>query len=827
MKDADTSTMITESATNHTNDSRIKQNKEERCSGSLPYTPLENHGVIGNMLTSALVTTEASINWMCYPHFDSPALFCAILDKDKGGFWSISPDVAHFRTKQVYWPDTNVLVTKFLNDEGVGQIIDYMPVITHHPTSTKIKEYSLGHKWLVRRISVARGSMNFKFVCKPSFNFALDEHKVQLLSENHALFESKDLVMMLHAQKGQLKIKSPSGEVIEKPNDVVPQGMIFGDLNITEGENVSFILREPDDNWRNENLCEISCWASKSKIQHDKEEKKQQSKNKVDISSIDPGCLTPDLKLLFSFEDVLFKGTVSFWQRWIEKCTYVGKWREMVRRSALVLKLLTFCPTGAIVAAPTCSLPEEIGGVRNWDYRFTWIRDASFTLYGLMRIGLTEEAGAFMNWLEERCLDMNPKGEMPLSIMYTIDGSAEIPEQTLGHLSGYMNSAPVRIGNGAAKQKQLDIFGELLDSVYLYNKYGALISYDFWCHLRRMLEWLGEHWKDPDEGIWEMRTEKKHYTYSKMMCWVAFDRGLRLCDRRSFPAPREKWQRIRDEIYEDIMKNGWSEERRAFVQYYGSTALDASVLIAPLVFFIAPNDPLWLSTLEKLTRSPNEGGLLSNSLVFRYNLGVVEDGFMGDEGTFNICSFWMIEALTRAGAIHKEKYYCYSEERLIENRRMTFANGNLKKEEGKICGVESVQSKGNTEGKPNGVEKAEAKGSNEEKKENGKEKTGKEDEKTEDEKENGTENKKCVRMSVHSDGESTSPCVNVSKGENITSGDILSKARLMFEEILSYSNHLGIYGEETGFSGNALGNIPQAFTHLALISCAFNLDKAR
>jgi len=458
----------------------------------------------------------------------------------------------------------------------------------------------------------------------------------------------------------------------------------------------------------------------------------------------------------------------------------------------LVLKLLTFCPTGAIVAAPTCSLPEEIGGERNWDYRYTWIRDASFTLYGLMRIGLTEEAGAFMSWLEERCLEPNHKGEMPLSIMYTINGSSDIPEQTLDHLSGYMNSAPVRIGNGAATQKQLDIFGELLDSVYLYNKYGCLISFDFWCHLRRMLEWLAEHWNEPDEGIWEMRTEKKHYTYSKIMCWVAFDRGLRLADRRSFPAPREKWLKIRDEIYEDIMKNGWNEKRRAFVQHYGSEALDASVLIAPLVFFIAPNDPLWLSTLEKISRSPKEGGLLSNSLVFRYNLGQVKDGFLGDEGTFNICSFWLIEALTRVGAIHTKDNSIYNEKRMIENRKKLFANGNIKKDNAK---------------------------SEEERM-----KEEKEDENKEERKKEGCDNEQCK---ANGDIKSKSQCVNVSSGENITSGDILSKARLMFEEILTFANGLGLYGEETGFSGNTLGNTPQAFTHLSLISCAFNLDKVR
>jgi len=376
-----------------------------------------------------------------------------------------------------------------------------------------------------------------------------------------------------------------------------------------------------------------------------------------------------------------------------------------------VLKLLTFAPTGAIVGSPSCSLPEEIGGGRNWDYRFTWMRDAAFTLYGFMRIGFTQEAGAFMNWLEKSILSMEAtkESEMPIQIMYTIHGTPDLSEEILDHLEGYEKSAPVRTGNAAATQMQLDIFGELMDSVYLYNKYGALISYDFWKHLVRLLNWLADNWHNKDEGLWEVRASRQHFVYSKVMCWVAFDRGLRLADRRSFPAPRDKWLKVRDDIYEEIMSKGYCKEKETFVMYYGSDLLDASLLIMPLVFFIAPNDPRMLNLIRAVEKSPQEGGLLSNSLVFRYHTEMGSDGLTGSEGTFNICTFWLIEAMTRAGK---------------------------------------------------------------------------------------------------------------------TDPSMMCKARLIFEEMLTYANHLGLYGEETGSAGQTIGNFPQAFTHLSLISAAFNLDKA-
>ena len=604
------------------------------------YQPIENYGIIGNMRTAVLVGMNGSIDWFCCPNFDSPSVFASILDDKKGGHFSIAPALGEVTNKQMYWPGTNVLVTRFLSEEGVGEVIDFMPL------GPALDEGN--YHQLIRRVNVVRGAMHFHMECFPAFNYARDKHETTITADG-AVFSSPLASLQLSTSV---------------PLQQSGEGLI-AEFRLQEGQTVTFALTQvvPD--------------ADRSRLITETE------------------------------ADQLFARTVEYWRGWLSKCTYKGRWREMVERSALVLKLLTFEPTGAIIAAPTCSLPEAVGGERNWDYRYTWIRDAAFTLYALIHgIGSTSEATRFMRWIEDRCHELNPDGS--LQIMYGVDGRHELTEERLDHLEGYKGSRPVRIGNGAYDQLQLDIYGELMDAVYLYNKYGAPISYDFWTHLRQLVNWVCDNWQRTDEGIWEVRGGQQHFVYSKVMCWVAVDRALRLAEKRSFPADRERWQKVRDQIYEEIMDKGWSPSRKAFVQSYGSEHLDASNLIMPLVFLLSPTDPKMLSTLDAINRSPDQGGLVSNSLVHRYDVSKTSDGLSGEEGTFNICSFWLVEAMTRAGRYDRPR---------------------------------------------------------------------------------------------------------------------LDQARLMFEKMLSYSNHLGLYAEETGPKGEALGNFPQAFTHLALISAAFNLDR--
>jgi GH15 family glucan-1,4-alpha-glucosidase len=603
----------------------------------MPYQPIEDYGIIGDMRTAALVGKDGSIDWLCFPDFDSPSVFAGILDHRRGGRFKIAPalqqEVAY---KQLYWPDTNVLVTRFLSADGVGEITDYMPVGRNE------------RHWLVRRVNCVRGAMPFHLECWPAFNFARDKHQLTL-SADGASFQSPSLNLALTSSVPLFRVAEHA----------------HADFTLQEGEAAVFVLRQGEE-------------------------------------GADCGRVVVEAEAA-----ELFQETVRYWRHWLARCRYQGRWREMVHRSALVLKLLTYKPTGAILAAPTCSLPETLGGERNWDYRYTWIRDAAFTLYGFLRIGFTEEAAQFMGWIENRCRDLGERKS--LQIMYGIDGRAELHEEILDHLEGYKGSRPVRVGNGAYDQLQLDIVGELMDSVYLYNKYRTPISYELWRYLRPLTDWVCEHWSDPDEGIWEVRGGRQHFVYSKLMCWVALDRALRLAEKRSLPAPREAWTKSRDAIYEAIMRQGWSAERRAFTQSFANDTLDAANLMMPLVFFLSPSDPRMLSTIDAINRSPKQGGLVSDGLIYRYDVEKTPDGLRGEEGTFNMCTFWLVEALTRAGRVEPER---------------------------------------------------------------------------------------------------------------------LDQARLLFEHMLGYANHVGLYAEETGPRGEALGNFPQAFTHLSLISAAFNLDRA-
>ena len=591
--------------------------------------PIENHGIIGDLHTAALVGMDGSIDFMCFPRFDSPAIFAALLDSERGGHFKIAPAKSDgFRHKQLYFPDTNMLLTRFLSDDGVVEISDFMPI--EH----------LGHFHdLVRRVKVVRGELTLRMVCAPRFDYGRAKQTVEKRGDE-VLFVSKGKDGTAIRLRSNVPLKIKAGDAV-------------AEFKLKAGENASFVLEEAR-----------------------------------------PGKESPAAQSDYTADS--FKETMNFWLQWVARSQYRGRWREMVNRSALTLKLLTSQEFGSVIAAPTFGLPEDAGGSRNWDYRFTWIRDASFSLHALMRLGYTDEASAFMRWIEDRSKEKTPSG--PLQVVYRMDGSRDLTEAELPHLAGYLNSRPVRIGNGAADQLQLDIYGELLDSVYIYNKHGEPISYDFWMNLVRLVNWVCDHWQQPDEGVWEVRGGRRHFLYSRVLCWVAVDRGIRIAQNRSFPAPLIRWLRVRDKIYQDVYHKFWNPKLRAFVQYKGAKTVDASSLLMPMLNFISPRDPRWSSHLATI-----EKALVEDSLVYRYDtLDGAKDGCPGREGTFSMCSFWYAECLACAG--------------------------NLK------------------------------------------------------------------------------------------------QSRFIFEKALGYANHLGLYSEELGLRGEQLGNFPQAFTHLALISAASNLD---
>ncbi|MBX3357413.1 MAG: glycoside hydrolase family 15 protein [Phycisphaeraceae bacterium] len=507
------------------------------------------------------------------------------------------------------------------------------------------------YRQLIRKVSGVRGSVRLRLACRPAFDYARANHECRLTSHGAEFV----------AATASLRLISPVPLTVDGDAATC-------DLVVNEGETLIFAIE----------------------------------------SAGEQGRESEGPRLLTAHEgERLFRQTVDYWRRWVSQCHYTGRWREIIIRSALALKLMTYEPTGAIIAAPTCSLPEELGGTRNWDYRYTWVRDAAFTVYAFLRLGFRSEAKAYMDFLARA--GAQQRSDRPLQVLYGIDGRTTVDEQTLDHLDGYRGSKPVRIGNGAVSQLQMDIYGELLDAAYLFNKWGEPVSAAMWQTLRHIADWVCDNWRLADEGIWEIRADRRHFVYSKLMCWVAIDRALRLADKRSFPGDRARWLSTRDEIYAEILAKGWNPQVGAFTQSYGTDELDAANLMMPLVFFLAPSDPMMLSTLDAIMRPPSAGGLVSNSLVFRYNTSRGADGLPGDEGTFNICTFWLVEALTRAGKFD-HRY--------------------------------------------------------------------------------------------------------------------LDEARLIFERMLGYANHLGLYAEETGPSGEALGNFPQAFTHLALISAAFNLDRS-
>jgi GH15 family glucan-1,4-alpha-glucosidase len=599
----------------------------------MSYQPIESHGIIGDMHTVALVSMDGTIDWCCLPRFDSPSVFGSLLDDRKGGFCRLAASTPS-QHRQMYLPESNVLMTRFLNPDGVGEVIDFMPVSRRAggPAEKEARQ-------LIRIARAVRGEVRFRFECRPAFDYGRTGHEAR--AQGHAVLFATPTDRLVVTTHGDFRLED---------------GGIVNEFVLKANESAAFVLRYED--------------------------------GKTDIAAAKR-----------QVPEELLKETVRFWRDWTSRSRYQGRWREMVTRSALVLKLLTYQPTGAIVAAPTTSLPEEMGGVRNWDYRFTWVRDAAFTIYALVRLGFFEEAESFANFIQARAKEEENSDDGPLNVLYTIDGQHKVEEITLDHLDGYKGSKPVRVGNAAVDHLQLDIYGELMDSLYLINKYGSPISWDMWVQIERMLDWLSKNWERADRSIWEVRGGMQQFTYSKLQSWVALDRGIRIARQRSFPSDLRLWFSERDRIYRTIIDKSWSDERKAFVQYYGSASVDASVLLMPMVKFIAPKDPRMLETLKAVCAD-----LVSDTLVHRYRIGqAAGDGLPGADGTFSVCTFWLVEAMARAGHVEK--------------------------------------------------------------------------------------------------------------------------AQLLFEKMLTYANHLGLFGEEIGPSGETLGNFPQAFTHLGLISAATNLNR--
>ena len=595
---------------------------------------IDAHGLIGNMRTTALVSTEGVIDFMCFPRIDSPTVFGSLLHPERGGAFSITPDFEVARAKQLYLPETNVLLTRFMSAQAVCDVVDFMPVADPDDDAKAVSNC------VVRIVRAIFGDMSVKMRCAPRFDYARGSHETAQVDTNTLRFTPASEASGAQAEALTLDATVP---LSIDHDDAVAR------FDLKQGEMACFIFGAQSDVMRKTLPCEQA-----------------------------------------------LSETIEFWREWSRQSTYRGRYREVVMRSALLLKLLSSRATGAIVAAPTFGLPETPDGGRRWDYRYTWIRDAAFSVYALLRLGYTGEARNFKNWIAERNRQCDSDGSF--SVMYAVDGEESPEEEVIPELYG-SGTGPPLIGNGARDQTQLDIYGALLDAIYLYNKYGEAISYDGWRHVTRTVNFVAQNWQQADQGIWEFRNGGRPLLHSRLMCWVAMDRAIRLAQKRSLPAPFAEWNAVRDAIHGDIYAHFWNDEIQSFVQTPDSKILDASTLMMPLVRFIGPKDPRWLSTLDAIGRE-----LGVDPLIFRYTRGDSLDGLPGEEGGFSACSFWYAEALVRAGRV--------------------------------------------------------------------------------------------------------------------------DEGQLVFEKMLAYANHVGLYSEEVAISGEALGNFPQALTHLALISTAFQLDRS-
>ncbi|MGI4861130.1 MAG: glycoside hydrolase family 15 protein [Janthinobacterium lividum] len=629
-----------------------------RGAGHYPdASAIGKHGVIGNMRTVALVNTAAAVDFMCFPAFDSPTIFAAQLDPQRGGAFSITPDLPGARVKQVYVPDTNVLLTRFMSVDGVVEITDFMPI-------TRASENDPNR--LIRLITVVRGTVSLTVRCAPRFDYARTPHHARMLGEQAVLFEP-DAPAAAPSPVAATAPPSCATPDAAASSAALPVLQLFASVALAvDGDDA----------------------VARFTLGH-----KESATFILGPSAAGQDLCAPSAAALDT--DPCLNATIAHWREWSARSTYRGRYREMVNRSALLLKLLSSREHGAIIAAPTFGLPETADGARRWDYRYVWIRDAAFSVYALLRLGHVDEASAFVAWTGRRT--DNPAFDGRINLVYAIDGECPATEIALPSLADAHARQPPLIGNAAANQLQFDIYGALMDAVYLYNKYGTATSYKGWQHIVKIVDYVAAHWREPDAGIWEFRDAQRELLHSRLMCWVTVDRALRLAGKRSLPAPTERWTQVRSEIHQDIFDHFWNEDLQAFVQSKGSDRLDAAALMMPLVKFIAPKDPRWLSTLDAIGQH-----LVDDPLVYRYPPDG-KDGLEGEEGSFTACSFWYAEALVRAGRV--------------------------------------------------------------------------------------------------------------------------DEGRLVFEKMLGYANHLGLFSEEISAAGDPLGNFPQGLPHLALISAAYKLDK--
>ncbi|MCH8206013.1 MAG: glycoside hydrolase family 15 protein [Chloroflexi bacterium] len=545
----------------------------------MAYKPIGHYGLIGDRHSAALVGTDGSIDWCCFPRFDSPSVFAAILDDRNGGRFQIAPATGQASVDQSYLPNTNILSTRFTTPTGELVLTDFMPL--KNGTSG-----SCPHE--IHRIArCTAGTVEVRCTFQPRLDYARAATTIMPIKGG----------VMAGGNHHTLSLCS------RVPMEVVDT-QALSRFTLQQGEEAVFVLAYGRDRPRR-----IESYRTHSKLEE----------------------------------------TKAHWEETASKLTYEGLWRDQVVRSFLLLHLLVYEPTGAVVAAPTASLPGRIGGSRNWDYRYSWLRDSSFTMDVLYRIGQVDQAAAYLRWLLHQCKVTNGRTRT----VYGISANSSLRETTLDHLEGYGGSRPVRIGNGAVGQLQLDVFGEVILGMYTLFSNGGVISDEAWSLVENFAEVVCNNWRRRDRGVWEVRGAEQHFVYSKMMCWATLDRAVKLAELLGRDGDSARWIQVAGEIREEVMRRGWSKRKQAFVQRYDSDSLDASNLMIPFLQFLAPDDPRLLSTVRAITKELADG-----PFVRRYNPEETDDGLGGEEeGAFTMLSFWLIGNLIYSGETEKARDY--------------------------------------------------------------------------------------------------------------------------------------------------------------------------